>query len=95
MSLYTFILNYHGGTYVRQVRASSPSTAPRVWAKGLDHRDVLGLGPKSKKQLIEDMTNPESKDNGPTLVRGMKNTWCCTTILRNELVLIHFVQTTD
>ncbi|HXL81011.1 MAG TPA: hypothetical protein VN951_09060 [Pyrinomonadaceae bacterium] len=95
MPLYTFVLNYYGGTYVRQIRASSPSVAPKVWAKKLKPKDIVGLGPKSHRQLIKDMTDPQDQDNGPTKVSGMKNTWCCTTILRNTLVLIHFVQTSE
>jgi hypothetical protein len=91
MPLYTFVLDYRGGTYVRQVRAPSPDMAPGIWAKTLNHKQITGLGPQSYQRLLKDMTNPETH-GAPTKLRRMKNTWCCSSLLRKELALIHFVQ---
>jgi hypothetical protein len=76
---------------VRQVRAASSDVALGVWAKRLNHKQIPGLGPQSYKQLVKNLTNPET-NGGPTKLRGMKNTWCCSTLVQNELALIHFVE---
>jgi len=88
MSLYTFIMEYAGGTYISQINSSSPKSACVKWAQGLDVSQVSGLGGKSKESLIEQM-----KDESPTLIDGVFNTWCASAIIRGELVLVNFVLT--
>ncbi len=50
--LYTFFLDYKGGTYVSQVKASSPVKALMVWTETLDDTNVDGLSHSAKKKLI-------------------------------------------
>lgn len=88
MALYTFFLEYRGGTYISQVRAASPSSALKSWARKLGNIDVWGLGPKSKSEMIEKL-----QLDAPTAIEGIQSTWCCTAFLRNHLAVIHFIQT--
>ncbi len=88
MPLYTFIMDYAGGTYVSQVIASSPNSACVKWAQGLDVSQVSGLGQKSKETLIEEM-----KTEVPTAIDGLFGSWCATARIRGELALINIVQT--
>jgi hypothetical protein len=88
MPLYTFIMEYAGGTHVSQIKASSPKTACIKWARDLDISQVEGLGLKSKDSLIEQMrTEP------PVALDAMSNAWCATALLRGELALINVVRT--
>ena len=88
MPLYTFIMEYAGGTYVPQVIAASPNSACVKWAQGLDVSQVSGLGQKSKGPLIEEM-----KTEAPTAIDGLCSSWCATARIRGELALINIVQT--
>ncbi len=88
MSLYTFIMEYAGGTYVSQVTAPSPKSACVKWAQGLDVSQVSGVGLKSKEILIEEM-----RAEAPVALDGLSNSWCATARIRGELALINIVQT--
>jgi hypothetical protein len=87
--LYTFFLDYKGGTYVSQVRASSPLKALTAWAEALDYTKVNGLSRRARAKLAEKMNQP------PTPVEGVKNTWCCSALIRGQLALIHFNETKE
>lgn len=88
MPLYTFFLDYQNGTYVSQVRAPNVRRAPKVWARSFDYTVVPGLGAKTAGQLAQELDEPVA-------LTGIKQTWCCTALLRGHLALIHFVQTID
>jgi hypothetical protein len=90
MPLYTFFLDYRGGTYLSQVSAPSPIKALRVWAERFDPTPVPGLGPKSKEELIR-----AARLDRPVAIDGVKKTWCSVALLRGQLALIHFVQTAE
>ena len=70
MALYTFIMEYAGGTYLSQVKASSPKSACVKWAQRLDDSLVKGLGRKGKETLISQM-----KEELPVAVDGFSRTF--------------------
>ncbi len=90
MPLYTFFLDYRGGTYLSQIRASSPSKAIKVWMKRLDPASIQGMGDKSKERLIQELHNEV-----PTAIDDLERTWCCTALVQGHLILIHFVETAE
>jgi hypothetical protein len=92
MPLYTFIMDYQGGTYISQVRASTPRSAARAWARQLDYGAVQGLGRKGKEKLIEGMM---SGYGDPVPITGIKNTWCCSALMLNKSMGINFIQTEE
>ena len=81
-------MEYAGGTYISQVRASSPKSACVKWAQSLDISQVNGMGLTSKKQLIKEM-----KDESPVALDTILNAWCKSALIRGELALINIVQT--
>lgn len=88
MQLYTFILDFAGGTYISQVNAPSPTSASVKWAKELDISGLKGIGIKNKESLIKQI-----KEEQPQPLEGILNTWCMTACLRGGLALINIVQT--
>ena len=88
MPLYTFFLEYRGGTYVSQVRARSSPLAIKAWAGKFIELNVPGLGIRSKSDLVEKILH-----DAPTALDGLKNTWCSSALVRGQLALIHFTQT--
>jgi len=90
MPLYTFLLEYRGGTYVSQVRARSLSLAIEAWTAEFMRIKVPGLGLRSKSDLAEKILR-----DAPTTVDGLINTWCSSALVRGHLALIHFTQTEE
>ena len=90
MPLYTFILDYRGGTYISQVRAPNYKMAPRVWAEKLDITAIAklekGFGDKLAASISEEK---------PTPLDGMAKTWCLSLIHVKERALVHFIQTAE
>ena len=87
-NVYTFLLEYKGGTYLSQIKAESPQNALTKWSESLSVTEIKGLGEKTKEQLIKD-----TKLEEPCLIEGMSNVWCATFVLANNLALLHYVQT--
>lgn len=76
MAIFTFILEYHGGTYVSQVRADTIDDAIPIWAQALPVNEIAHLGPKLKKQLVDRLANDEYDIYGATPLDGVVNAWC-------------------
>ena len=88
MPLFTFFLDYRGGTYIRQAKARSPEAALKTWASNLDCNGIQGFGPKRKKQLARELSSDE-----PVAIEGIQNAWCADAIVGGHLALVHFVRT--
>jgi len=88
MSLYTFILDYTGRTYISQVEAPNLAKAVLKWPDGLVTDEVKGFGPKTA-----DILKVRLAEDKPILLSGLINTWCVTAIIRGRLALIHIVKT--
>ena len=90
MTLFTFYLNYRGGTYISQVYAPTPEKAPGIWAEQLIYNEIEGIGPKGKDYLIQQI-----ESDVPVPVTGIKRTWCSSARVNGSLALIHFTETTE
>jgi hypothetical protein len=90
MPLFTFIMEYSGGTYVSQVKSATPKSALKRWASELPVEQIEGLGSASKARLIEDVETEE-----PVRIAGLSNVWCSAALVRGKLALINVVRTAD
>ena len=90
MPLYTFIMEYAGGSYVSQTKAASPKSACVKWAQQLNVSAVEGLGQRSKSELIKEM-----REGTPTPIRNTLNTWCTTALIRGKVAIITVIHTED
>ena len=88
MPLFTFVLDFAGGTYVSQVRCASWKLAPRAWAEALSVADIYGMGPSTKRALEARMS-----EDVPVPLAGLKKAWCTSALLRGKSILVHFVET--
>ena len=88
MPLYTFIMEYAGGTYISQVRAASPKAAVGRWARELPADEIRDFGPASQARLVREVA-----EEVLTPVEGLSNVWCVATLIRGQLALINFVHT--
>jgi hypothetical protein len=90
MPLYTFIMEYAGGTYISQVKAASPKAAIVRWARELPAGEIDDFGPASKVRLIREVS-----EEPPVAVLNLSNAWCVSTLIRGKLALMNIVRTAD
>lgn len=88
MNLYTFFMEFEGGTYISQVAAPSLKLAMRKWANSLDTTQIKGMGPTLKKQVIQEIEGEEA-----TPLEGLKNAWCFALSPKGKFCLVNFVET--
>lgn len=88
MALFTFVLDYAGGTYVSQVNAASWKHAPRAWAEKLQAGEIQGIGSDSLLRL-----RARVKEEAPVELTGLRHVWCFSILVRGKLALVNYVQT--
>ncbi len=93
MDLYTIILDYRGGTYISQVRESSPDDALLTWARTLDPRPIYGMGEKTKVELMDELLDDHKDGYMLVAITDTVNVWCATALLRGSIGQIHMIKT--
>jgi hypothetical protein len=89
ISLYTFIMDYLGGTYVSQVRAHNENEAMILWAEKLETDEIKGLTHDDKAIIIENGLD----DDEAVLLTGLENVWCFDIRTKGGFALINFIKT--
>jgi hypothetical protein len=88
--LYTFIVEYKGGTYVSQIRSSNPPMAVSDWPRLLPEQE-LSQWDLDRDQLVGIIT---AGDAVP--LRDRIGVWCLTGVDdADEQLLINIVRTDD
>lgn len=90
MAHYTIIMDWDGGTYLRQVRAESGRQAILCWAEKLDVGPIPRMGPAARGQLVEELREDEGAG-----ITGLVNVWRFSARVRGRLALIHMVRTEE
>jgi len=84
---YTVLVEFAGGTYLSQFKASTPKQALARWTEASTR--VTGV----PKKLREVMKKQLGFGDEPVAIRGLKNVWCISEEHENKLALIHIIQT--
>lgn len=87
---FTIVLDFLGGTYLYQVRASNPSAAIAEWLRTIDSTMIEGLNRERHNLLAKVLADSE-----PTLVAGLISVWCVSADLDDELALFNVIQTEE
>ena len=87
--LFTFYLDYRGGTYISQLRARDYLEAPAAWAKKLDLRQIPNASERFRDNLLKSLEFEK-----PVPLNGVDSTWCCALIYASRAIL-HFTQTAE
>ena len=80
MSLFTFIAEYDGGTYIQQLRASSPKAALTKYTKETNWID--------RAVLAKSLSNET-----PIQIEDTVGVYCVSAILKRKLLLLNMVRT--
>jgi hypothetical protein len=89
MALFTVLLEFDGGTYIAQLRASSPRTAIAKYAAQLVDNSAVGRLP-ARKRLAETLSVEV-----PVAIEGMRKVWCCSASIGRKLALVNIVQMSE
>jgi len=86
--LYTFIMDFKGGTYVSQVKAKNKDDACIIWARALKIEDIEDFKIVDKQAIAFELTKEEV-----TPITHNINVWMiCLDILGN-FSIIHIIKT--
>jgi predicted GNAT superfamily acetyltransferase len=89
MFLYTFIMDYEGGTYVSQFQGESVKDACIEWSNNLDVSEIESFSEANKSEFIKEM-----KDEIPTPIDRLINVWCISLLTEDDkLAIVDIVQT--
>lgn len=88
LSLYTFVLEFKGGTYLSQVRASSPKESKEKWAIKVYEKGDIDLSGCTKREFIKLL-----RDDEMVSVTTCSKVWCSTFLIFDDLGLIHIIET--
>ena len=88
MSLYTFILEYCGGTYIAQSKGRTLAKVCAKWSENLDESQIPGLGKKGKESLARQVLAEP-----PAQLEETENVWCSAASVHGKLALITIVKT--
>lgn len=89
MHLYTFIIEFLGGTYISQVMALDEKHAMRSWLQNLNVIDIQGLTLNDKTEALTD----NFSDEDPILIDGLLNVWHFNLRTQKGIAFINFVKT--
>ncbi len=85
-SRYTFVLEFLGGTYVRQATGESPDVALCVWLRLASEEDFEWASHRA--ELLRAV-----RDEVPVPIEGCQNVWCISGLAGDHLFLIHIIGT--
>ena len=89
MSVYTFILDYLGGTYISQVVSDDEYNARDLWIEKLETNEIQYFTEKDKQNIILSKFN----DEHPILLKGLTNTWNFLISTKKGVGHVNFVKT--
>jgi len=83
-TLYTFVIEFLGGTYVHQARGESPERALRAWLRlsGENEVEWTTYRPELMRALLDKPAVP---------IEGCQNVWCMSGMAGEHLFLIHII----
>ena len=88
MPLYTFVLEFRGGTYISQFEGATAQDAAKFWATKLKTKEIAYFRKKHRKLLLARL-----RENSPVELDSVKNVWCETFLIGKHLALLNIIQT--
>ncbi len=89
-SIYTFIVNYRGGTYISRINAQSVSAATYLWAEQLvQNQYIAHLDTAAFSKTFHE----EIEAYPPTPIDDNPNVWCLSYFYGQNRIEVHIVKT--
>jgi len=91
-STFTFIANYKGGIFIRQVNTEDLTSACHTWAEQLvDMQDIPELNANKFLQAFRE----DIEDLPPQPLRDTPNVWAFSVSSSREFMLVNIVKTAE
>jgi hypothetical protein len=90
VKLFTFVVDYQGGTYIAQDRGIDVIAAAQGWSRALERLGDIQLTSEDRRLLEKDLVS-----DGASPISDTDNVWCLTSGLRDQLVMVHAVLTAE
>ncbi len=87
--LFTFIMNYFGGTYIEQVVASNEIDAMHLWIQCLKISEIKGFSILDQKRIIKNNFDDEI----PVPIKRMRNVWFCLVNTKKGYGHVNIIKT--
>jgi len=87
MPLFTFVLEFDGGTHISQFRATSLFRAVEEYGAQLLRDKAVAKLPV-RRRLSEALSA-----GNPVAIKGVRNVWCCSASIGKKLALLNVVAT--
>ena len=88
-NLYTFIMEYLGGSYISQYESINKEQAMILWIQNLEIDQIKGFTPEDKEKIIKEGFEEEDPSN----LRGIHNTWHFIVRTKKGVGFVNFVCT--
>jgi len=85
--LYTYIFEFRGGTFCKQVSASSVDEGLLLWGQS------LGISEGFDDEMKLDVLEKIKESRLGAFIDNTVNVWCETFLIEDDLGLLHIVQT--
>jgi len=89
LALFTFVLEFNGGTFIEQHRSLSVTDALEKWATALEKNTVVA-NKRVRVQLAARIREDE-----PALLQVIQNVWCCTGSAGRKFALLNIIRTNE
>jgi 3-deoxy-D-manno-octulosonic-acid transferase len=87
MALFTAVLEFDGGTYISQFRATSAhNAATKHAARLMGNKEISTLA--NRRRLAERLSVEQ-----PIAIEGVRNVWCCSASVGEKFALLNIVAT--
>lgn len=92
--LFTYIVNFRGGTFISQVEAESLKDSVIAWLTAISNepQKIEHIGPKCRAELHDQLVK-DYEDNKPLPLIGLKNVWCASFNIKTGFGLVNIIQT--
>jgi hypothetical protein len=88
--LWTCIIDFRGGTYIRQVSSGSAQSVLQEVLETISADDVEGMTPS----MLSAMRAAVALNGGdPVPIESMRGVYCVSAVAGDELLLAHIVET--
>jgi hypothetical protein len=85
---WTCVLEFCGGTYVRQTHATSPEEVLGAVLRKVDLGKIPNIKPESMQELRE---HANEGGGNPVRVKGMRGVYCATLLVGRRLLMAHII----
>ncbi|KPM77842.1 MULTISPECIES: hypothetical protein [unclassified Pseudoalteromonas] len=88
--LYTFLMDWNGGTFISQSRGDNIQEATKGWLNQLSIEEI-----KTSERSLSLFKSSLQDDLQPIAIEGNTSVWCLSEFISGELAIINIIATLE